>query len=77
MGMAANAADSHNAPMRTYLIVATAIAALAGCASSYVNSPHYDKCVEESGVPAQPWYSVGTVRAELLRMCVERKQARN
>lgn len=56
----------------TTILALVALASLAGCAS-YRDSPHYAECVAESKTPVPPWYSIGTVQAETLRMCVEAK----
>ena len=55
--------------MKTILILASIT--LAGCASPQ-NSPYYAQCAAEVQLP-EHWYSVGTVKAELLDMCIQAK----
>lgn len=57
----------------TTILALAALAGLGGCAN-YRDSPHYAQCVAESKTPVPPWYSIGTVQAEMLRMCVEAKE---
>lgn len=59
--------------MKTIICALVALG-LSGCAN-YHDSSSYPECVAESKVPVPAWYAIGTVQAEMLRMCVEAKQA--
>ena len=61
--------------MRTVpFLLAVITASLCACAN-YRDSPRYAVCVAESKTPVPAWYSIGTAQAEMLRMCVEAKEA--
>lgn len=57
-------------------LVLLMLLSLTGCAGTWANSPYAKGCADEIGVNLDRWFSeVGTVQAELINMCIKKKEA--